>query len=143
MRRIKHKHTRRAVRFFKVQHGFRSPFKVLLDGNFLHALLLAGQEDISSTLFKLLGAPAKPLTTACTLHELKSLGKDFTGTFRFARQACAVHACGHDGEALPASGCLRSCIGETNAEHFFVATQDRSLREALGRVPGGATLLMG
>lgn len=28
MRRIKHKHTRRAVRFYKVQHGFRTPFKV-------------------------------------------------------------------------------------------------------------------
>ena len=32
MRRDKHKHTRRAVRFYRVHHGFREPFKVLTKG---------------------------------------------------------------------------------------------------------------
>ena len=28
MRRKKHKHTRRAVKFYKIHHGFREPYKV-------------------------------------------------------------------------------------------------------------------
>jgi U3 small nucleolar RNA-associated protein 23 len=28
MRRKKHKHTRRSVSFYKINHGFREPFKV-------------------------------------------------------------------------------------------------------------------
>ena len=32
--------------------------------------------------------------------------------------------------------------GEANAQHYFVATQDRALRAALGRVPGGASIFM-
>ena len=38
MRRKKHKATRRALRFYRISHGFRQPYKVLLDGNFVHAL---------------------------------------------------------------------------------------------------------
>lgn len=34
------------------------------------------------------------------------------------------------------------CAGEANAEHFFVATQDRDLRAALGGVPGGASIFL-
>ena len=30
--------------------------------------------------------------------------------------------------------------GESNPEHFFVATQDRGLRSAVDRVPGGASI---
>ena len=38
MRRKKHKHTRKAIQFYRINHGFRPPFKVILDGNFVHAL---------------------------------------------------------------------------------------------------------
>lgn len=38
MRRKKHKQVRRALRFYKIQHGFRAPFKVLADGNFINAV---------------------------------------------------------------------------------------------------------
>ena len=64
MRGDKHKHPRRAVRYYRVHHAFREPFKVstpapreldlllmaqaesgpaqvLFDGNFLHALRLS------------------------------------------------------------------------------------------------------
>lgn len=33
MRRKKHKHTRRTVKFFKIHHGFREPYKVLYCGS--------------------------------------------------------------------------------------------------------------
>lgn len=38
MRRKKHKHVRRALRFFRVQQGFHAPYKVLVDGNFVFAV---------------------------------------------------------------------------------------------------------
>lgn len=38
MRRKKHKNVRRTVRFYRINYGFRPPYKVLLDGNFEHAL---------------------------------------------------------------------------------------------------------
>ena len=38
MRRKKHKHTRRAVRFYRINFGFRPPYKVLMDGNFVNAV---------------------------------------------------------------------------------------------------------
>lgn len=39
MRRRKQKNLRRALRFYKINHGFRAPFKVLVDGNFVNAIL--------------------------------------------------------------------------------------------------------
>ena len=39
MRRNRHKQVRKALRFYKINHGFKVPFKVLVDGNFVNALL--------------------------------------------------------------------------------------------------------
>ena len=30
MRRLKHKHTRRAIQFYEINYGFRKPYKVLI-----------------------------------------------------------------------------------------------------------------
>lgn len=44
---------------------------------------------------------------------------------------------------LPAAACLATCVGPaSNAEHFIVATQDRSLRAALGQAPAGAAIFL-
>ncbi len=37
MRRKKHKQTRRATNYYRINYGFHEPYKVLLDGNFIHA----------------------------------------------------------------------------------------------------------
>jgi U3 small nucleolar RNA-associated protein 23 len=41
MRQKKHKKTARAVSFYRVNYGLHEPFKVLLDGNFIHAAMSA------------------------------------------------------------------------------------------------------
>ncbi len=38
MRRKKHKQTRRATNYYRINYGFHEPYKVLLDGNFIHAM---------------------------------------------------------------------------------------------------------
>ena len=32
--------------------------------------------------------------------------------------------------------------GDANAQHYFVATQEKALRGALGKVPGGASVFL-
>lgn len=104
--------------------------------------LCCSLEDPKEVISKLLGAPIRLLTSRCVLTELKALGKDFKGTHTFARKACAIHACGHEDTSLAASSCLSTCIGISNPEHFFVATQDPELRKAIADVPGGAVIFM-
>lgn len=53
-------------------------------------------------LIKLLGAPSKPLVTACVLHELKTLGKDFRGKWKY------VDCSPTGGIPLSESHCLHS-----------------------------------
>lgn len=138
MRRKRHKATRRALRFFRIAAGFREPYKVLLDGNFVHALRGTAPEE---ALTRLLGARCRALTTRCVLAELATL-PECAEALHAAKRGAALHKCGHEGEPLPAAACLKACVGDGNGDHFVVATQDRSLRTALGRTPAGATIFV-
>eukprot|EP00891_Asterochloris_glomerata_P003825 jgi/Astpho2/3825/Aster-x0178 len=80
MRRKKHKHTRRTVKFFKIHHGFREPYKVLMDGNFVHAMLITNLKEVTQLIGSLLGGQVRLFTTRCCQQELKALGADFSGT---------------------------------------------------------------
>jgi U3 small nucleolar RNA-associated protein 23 len=59
------------------------------------------------------------------------------------RRACkryALHKCNHDGEGTSAAQCLASLVGDSNPDHFLVATQDRDLQRQVGAVPGGGAI---
>ena len=53
----------------------------------------------------------------------------------------ALHQCGHD-EPVSASECLLSQVKEdgVNAQHFFIASQDRALQNKIMSLPGGAVM---
>lgn len=138
MRRKKHKSTKKAVQFYKINFGFRPPYKVLLDGNFVHAVDALKRGDAKEEVSKLLGDPARVFTTKCVMHELRGLGKDYIAT----RQACkryALHKCGHE-DPVSAAQCLAEQVVDGNHEHFFIATQDRALQRQVINLPGGAVL---
>lgn len=63
MRVKKQKQVRRHVRFFKACCGFREPFKVLCDGNFVHAALTARMGGLQDALPNFLGSAAKAFVT--------------------------------------------------------------------------------
>lgn len=63
MRRKKHKNVRRAVRFYKVSYGFREPFKVLLDGNFIHVMREMTAGDPKERIPQLLGGQCRCFVT--------------------------------------------------------------------------------
>ncbi|CAL5228383.1 g11506 [Coccomyxa viridis] len=140
MRRLKHKHTRRSIHFYEINYGFRKPYKVILDGNFVHALRETRMGEPAELLAKLLGAPVKCYLTRCSLLELKALGAPFSDTLGAARKAGLHLSCGHDDRALSTAECILDNIGKTNPEHYIVATQERALRQTLGGLPGGASI---
>mmetsp|Transcript_10658 Transcript_10658/g.65738 ORF Transcript_10658/g.65738 Transcript_10658/m.65738 type:complete len:250 (-) Transcript_10658:721-1470(-) len=132
------KQVRRHVRFYRVCHGFREPYKVVMDGNFLHACIEAKLGGPRDTIPKLLCGHAKIFSTKCALHELKSMGDPFAGTYLAARRFDCVR-CGHE-NSVSAADCLKSLVEKGNHEHFFVATQDRKLQTELQSIPGVAIL---
>jgi U3 small nucleolar RNA-associated protein 23 len=138
MRVKKQKQLRRHVSFYKTCFGFREPFKVLVDGTFVHYSLTQKLGALQDSISHILGAPAKPLVTRCVVAELKKLGEAYSGTALAARRLDLIR-CEHE-PFLPAGECLTSLVGSHNEEHYFVATQDLDLRKRLRKVHGGALL---
>ena len=82
MRRNRHKHVRKALRFYKINHGFKVPFKVLVDGNFVNALLELKRGEVQDLVPQFLGEKCRVFTTRCCVNELRKLG--LTGAPRLA-----------------------------------------------------------
>ena len=99
---------------------------------------LCRRGDSKEEISKVLGDPARVFTTRCVMHELRKLGSDYAAT----RQACkryALHHCGHE-DPVSAAECMMSQIEGGNKEHFFIASQDRTLQRKVMSMPGGAVM---
>uniref|UniRef100_A0A0A0KTT8 UTP23 sensor motif region domain-containing protein n=2 Tax=Cucumis sativus TaxID=3659 RepID=A0A0A0KTT8_CUCSA len=83
---------------------------------------------------KTVGDRVKLFTTRCVLLELKALGQSYSGAFEAASQLFTAR-CDHE-KRKSAEACILDVIGESNPEHFFVATQDTNLRKQLQQIPG-------
>ncbi|KAL6591310.1 hypothetical protein ACP70R_049813 [Stipagrostis hirtigluma subsp. patula] len=136
MRVKKRSRHRKAVKFYATCFGFREPYKVLVDGTFVHHLLTQRLLPADDALRDLLSAARTPalFTSKCVVAELRRLGKSYADDFD-AAQLLATANCEHD-KVVSAVNCVLSLIGDKNPEHFFVATQDADLREKLREIPG-------
>ncbi|GAQ82813.1 PIN domain containing protein [Klebsormidium nitens] len=137
------KQVRKTIRFYKVCFGFKEPYKVLLDGNFIHQSVhsqAAGQGAIRDVLHKFFSGATKPMVTRCISAELRALGPEFAKSSSAAR-TLDMARCIHE-TPVPASECVLSMVGQDNHEHFFVASQDAELRKRLRTVPGTALLFL-
>lgn len=133
MRIKRHKAVRKTLKFFQVNFGFREPYKVLVDGNFIHAVLSTGNGDVEGTLSKLLMANVRAFTTRFTLHELQGMGREYRATLESARRL-ERHKSSNDQGAQSAAESIKNEIGASNEQHFFVATQDKDLQKHLSKV---------
>ncbi|KND03285.1 rRNA-binding ribosome biosynthesis protein UTP23 [Spizellomyces punctatus DAOM BR117] len=128
------KTNKRHISVYTHSFGFREPYQVLVDGNFI-AVALQMRTDVRDALPKVLTGTARPMTTSCVQAELRALGPDFTGASlnakRFERRRCA-----HTHSPVPAAECIRQIIGESNQHNYCVATQDQALRSDLRKIPG-------
>uniref|UniRef100_A0A0A9CW95 UTP23 sensor motif region domain-containing protein n=1 Tax=Arundo donax TaxID=35708 RepID=A0A0A9CW95_ARUDO len=136
MRVKKRSRHRKAVKFYATCFGFREPYKVLIDGTFVHHLLTQRLLPADDALRDLLSASRTPVlfTSKCVLAEVRRLGKSHAQVFD-AASLLATTQCEHD-KVVSAVNCILSLIGDKNPEHFFVATQDADLREKLREIPG-------
>jgi U3 small nucleolar RNA-associated protein 23 len=133
MRIKRHKAVRKTLKFFQVNFGFREPYKVLVDGNFIHAVLSTGNGDVEGTLSKLLMGNVRAFTTRFTLHELQGMGREYRATLESARRL-ERHKGADENGAKSAAESIKNEIGSSNEQHFFVATQDKDLQKHLSRV---------
>ncbi len=99
---------RKASKLYKSTLGFKTPFKILVDGNFLHTSL---QHNISlqEKLEKLFGESLLLLMPDCILQEIKSIGKPLVKTYASAK-IIQRQRCFHPQKS--AEECLKTHIGK-------------------------------
>lgn len=72
---------------------------------------------------------------------MESMGPELKESIAAAK-TLALAKCGHEESPVSATECLRSLVGDSNHEHYWVATQDRALRAALQDIAGAPSLLL-
>ncbi|KAI9197054.1 Fcf1-domain-containing protein [Polychytrium aggregatum] len=127
------KTNKKTMTVFTRSYGFREPYQVLVDGNFIK-VSLDMRADVRNTLPAVLVGQVKPMTTGCVIAELRSLGEEFMGAViaakRFEKRRCTHH------QPIPAADCIGEIIGSSNKHKYAVASQDVQLRVQLRKVPG-------
>ncbi len=154
---------RKYLRFYRICYNVHQPYKVLVDGPFLHACLRMGISAISERVSSVLqGGRVQMLVPPGVVEELEVLGEGFVGALRYARSdKCRIvktrrqtkkkkvkkefierdnaaedqDAGGRVVRILPSDAILE-LVGERNEHGYIVATQDESLRRQLGGIPG-------
>ncbi|XP_018416354.1 PREDICTED: rRNA-processing protein UTP23 homolog [Nanorana parkeri] len=134
MKITRQKHAKKNLSFYRNNFRFREPYQVLLDGTFCQAAL-KNKIQIKEQLPKYLMGEVQLCTSHCVLKELESLGKELYGA-KLIAQRFQVRSCAHSKSPVGASACLLSMIADNNPHHYFVATQDHSLREKLRKKAG-------
>ena len=146
MRVLRNKGHRKTLNYFGVVFGLRTPYRVLIDGNFL-AVASRLQIEWLRLLPKLLQVPPHNCylhITECALAELESLG-DSQKLARDEAQKIAVLKCrrnhGHSLKTEP-SDCILQLVGKKNEGKWIVVTQDAELRAKLRQIPGTPIILV-
>ncbi|KAM1956393.1 hypothetical protein ACFX16_025816 [Malus domestica] len=138
MRVKRQKRHRKSVRFYTACYGFRQPYKVLCDVTFVHHLVTNRITPADKAISNVLGAPVLLFTTKCALAELKQHGPMFGPSYSQSLEAAnslIIARCDHESPAS-AEDCILDVVGQSNSEHFFVATQHVDLRQKLLKIPG-------
>ncbi|XBI50620.1 hypothetical protein VPH35_114003 [Triticum aestivum] len=112
-RRSRH---RKVVKFYSTCFVFREPYKVLVDGTFVHHLLVHQLLPANDALRELLSATRPPPLLHLQVHP---------GRAPPPRQHHKV---------VSAVDCILSLVCDKNQEHYFVATQDSPGKATRGKI---------
>lgn len=129
----RYKHARKYLGFYRHNFNFREPHQVIIDGTFTH-MALQNKINIKEQLPKYLGGDVQLITTRCALKETESLGKAVYGAYVILGRY-QVRRCGHKDKPVSASSCIMSMVADSNKNHYFVATLDPDLSQAVNRNP--------
>ncbi|CAO3679000.1 unnamed protein product [Umbelopsis vinacea] len=133
MRAKRQKVYKRAMHSYQSAFGFRTPYQILLDGDFC-------QEGLNNKIYikevfpQTLMGPTKQLITSCAIAEMRSKGDEYSGAVlvakRFERRRCK-HV-----EPVSSAQCIKEIIDKDNPHNYCIATQDIDLRKHLRKIPG-------
>ena len=131
MRILRSKAARKTLTFYKVAFDVRPPYKVLLDGNFLHHALSKVKTTVVARLKRLFGkADVRLFVPRAVIAELETLGDPCAEALEFCRGHCTLIG---DAKMTPKEAILSLVAGE---ETYVVATQDPDLQRDLRKLPG-------
>ncbi|ORY39249.1 Fcf1-domain-containing protein, partial [Neocallimastix californiae] len=134
MRLKRQKTYKRYMSVYQHSFGFREPYQIIVDGNFIKVAQNA-RLDYKSMLQETVVGKTRIMTTNCVLNELRTLGEDFMGA-ALAAKRLEKRRCTHGGNPVNAADCIKEIIGDSNQFNYCVATQDLQLRDYLRRIPG-------
>ncbi|CAO3702363.1 unnamed protein product [Rhizopus stolonifer] len=132
----KQKTIKKTVHGYCLAFGFRPPYQVIVNGEFCRAAL-EKQVYVRHALPDLLGGLTRIVTTDCILKDIKSKGHDFTNALvlaqKFDLRKCVIKKkksqCQHN-------NVFKILVSTNNPEHFFVASGDVQLKNAIRKIPG-------
>ncbi|KAF9177987.1 hypothetical protein BGZ51_008045 [Haplosporangium sp. Z 767] len=133
MRLKRHKDYKRYMNMYCQSFGFRKPYQVLVDADFIE-VALQQRMDLRTHIPKVLCDASKQMVTPCTMALLKSRGEDSSGAF-LASKRFEKRRCKHQ-DAVDESICLSEIISTSNPHNYVVASQSKKLRSKFGQVPG-------
>ncbi|XP_056630815.1 rRNA-processing protein UTP23 homolog [Diorhabda sublineata] len=130
----RYKKVNKNLRFFINNYGFRQPYQILTDGTFCYCAL-NNKINIADNIPRYLHGEIKVLTTQCAIIEMENLGSKLNGALKILKQY-GVHKCGHEGKPISAAKCFLKMLGNSNENHYVIATQDRDLQNKVRTIPG-------
>ncbi|KAJ8920893.1 hypothetical protein NQ315_015686 [Exocentrus adspersus] len=125
----RYKKLNKRLNFYINNFGFRQPYQLLVDGTFCCAAL-KNKINIADNIPRYLQGEIKLLTTQCAVIEMENLGSKVSGALLILKRY-AIHKCGHEGKPVLGSQCLLSMLGQSNQNHYIIATQDRDLQDKI------------
>lgn len=138
-----------------MQFHFQRPFKVLLDGNFLHACI-KNKINVRDRMSNTLSDPqVELLVPEEVIDELTSIGApcaealSLATTFKRApfyggsrKRQKETNDDSEENETISAAKGILNLLGQNNRHQYLVATQDPGLRKSTNKIPGVPVLYL-
>ena len=133
MRIKRAKKYKRYVSHFKVVYKFKPPYRVMVDGGFLHYAVKNGDFDLKANLAKIIQEQPLLVMTKCVMRELEhaaSQNKELLELKNTLKAAKFIHkcSCSHEGGIKDPDECIMDFINRKNEQKVFVGTNDQGLR---------------
>ncbi|TKA53688.1 hypothetical protein B0A53_03730 [Rhodotorula sp. CCFEE 5036] len=124
---------RRAMQLYQSSFGFREPYQLLADAEFVRSCVTQ-KMDIMARLHDVLQGAVKPMITQCCIQALYDAGEEAKEAVEAAK-GFERRKCNHF-KARKQDECMLAMAGEQNKNRYVFATQSLPLRESLRAVPG-------
>ncbi|POY71666.1 hypothetical protein BMF94_5361 [Rhodotorula taiwanensis] len=124
---------RRAMQLYQSSFGFREPYQLLADADFVQSCVTQ-KMDVMARLHDVLQGAVKPMITQCCIQALYDAGEEAKDAVEAAK-GFERRKCNHF-KARKQDECMLAMAGEQNKNRYVFATQSLPLRESLRAVPG-------